>query len=199
MDKDISTKFANSKRRTIFTTPGGRSYIRTTEGTKQYNPKAKYTIGKGGKMTVIKKDDTKVAPSIRAKATSAAGKGDTNISTGFANSMRRTIFTTPAGKAYTRTTSGTKQYKPKAKYAIGRSRKMRTIKKNDVKKVAPSIRGSAATLTSAPVTAVMSVTKAVQKQARKLPVRKPVNVMKNTAAAAAKLRKLIKKKLPFKF
>jgi len=197
MNKDISTKFANSKRRTIFTTPGGRSYIRTASGMKQYAPKAKYAI-KGGKMLTVKKDGAQVAPSIRGKV-GPAGKGDSNLSTGFANSMRRTIFTTPAGKAYTRTSKGMKQYAPKAKYSLDKARKMLTVKKSNAMKVAPSIRAKAAGLTGAPVASIMKVVSTARKQLRKLPVRKPANVMKNTTAAAAKLSKLLKKKLAFKF
>ena len=66
--KNIPTGYANSKRRVIFTSAGGKPYARTTAGKKVYQPKAKFALNNNGSTRVIKKANlNKIPSSIRPK------------------------------------------------------------------------------------------------------------------------------------
>jgi len=66
--KNIPTGYANSKRRVIFTSAGGKPYARTTAGKKVYQPKAKFALNNNGSTRVIKKAALNAVPSaIRPK------------------------------------------------------------------------------------------------------------------------------------
>lgn len=66
--KNIPTGYANSKRRVIFTSPGGKAYSRTPAGKKVYAPKAKFALNNNGSTRVIKKASLSAVPnSIRPK------------------------------------------------------------------------------------------------------------------------------------
>jgi len=66
--KNIPTGYANSKRRVIFTSPGGKAYSRTPAGKKVYAPKAKFALNNNGSTRVIQKASLSAVPnSIRPK------------------------------------------------------------------------------------------------------------------------------------
>ena len=66
--KNIPTGYANSKRRVIFTSAGGKPYARTNAGKKVYQPKAKFALNNNGSTRVIKKAALNAVPfAIRPK------------------------------------------------------------------------------------------------------------------------------------
>ena len=122
-----------------------------------------------------------------------------NIPTGYANSKRRVIFTSAAGKPYARNAAGKKVYQPKAKFALNNNGSTRVIKKAALNAVPSAIRPKRAPAKS-PAKKPGNVFKAVKKAAspskrspaktvrktvrkapvRKAPVRKPNTIVKRS-------------------
>ena len=67
VNKNIPTGYANSKGRVIFTSTGGKPYVRTAEGKKSYAPKAAFAINNGSARKLTKATANKVPISIRPK------------------------------------------------------------------------------------------------------------------------------------
>ena len=110
-----------------------------------------------------------------------------NIPTGYANSKRRVIFTSAAGKPYARTPAGKKVYQPKAKFVMNNNgSSTRVIKKANLNSVPSAIRpkrAPAKTSAKKPGNVFKAVKKAaspskrspaktVRKTVRKAPARK---------------------------
>lgn len=139
-----------------------------------------------------------------------------NIPTGYANSKRRVIFTSAAGKPYVRTEKGEKSYQPKAKFAMNSNGSTRVIQKANLNKVPSAIRPKRAPA-KAPAKKAPNAFKGAKKAAspskrtpaktvRVTPAKKASPSMANTRAylmnrgytkrAAAKVAPLVKKGMP---
>lgn len=139
-----------------------------------------------------------------------------NIPTGYANSKRRVIFTSAAGKPYVRTEKGEKSYQPKAKFAMNSNGSTRVIQKANLNKVPAAIRPKRAPA-KAPAKKAPNAFKGAKKAAspskstpsktvRMTPAKKASPSMANTRAylmnrgytkrAAAKVAPMVKKGMP---
>ena len=121
-----------------------------------------------------------------------------NIPTGYANSKRRVIFTSAAGKPYVRTEDGKKSYQPKAKFALNNNGSTRVIQKANLNKIPTAIRPKRApakapakkapnafkTVKKAASPSKRTPAKTVRKTVRKVPARKAPNAPKNANKAS---------------
>lgn len=106
VEKNIPTGFANTKRRVIFTTSAGRPFVRTADGKKQYNPKARFVVKNNDSMNKIKPENImnvpiRIRPAVRGLARPApASSKKASANKPSMNSFRRfAIARMPKGRA----------------------------------------------------------------------------------------------------